>query len=91
MKLSIKVIPSSSKNCLAGWLEKTLKIKVMAAPEKGKANKAVIQFLEEKLGLSKGSIIIQSGHKTPKKILEISPILACYFRQVKIIYLDYFY
>ena len=47
MKLNIKVIPSSSKDCIAGWLDDTLKVKVKAPAEKGKDNKAVIKILEK--------------------------------------------
>lgn len=72
MKLSIKVIPSSSKDCIAGWLEDTLKVKVKAPPEKGKANKAVIKVLEKHLDLPKGSITINSGQTSCNKIIEIS-------------------
>jgi uncharacterized protein (TIGR00251 family) len=74
MKLQIKVIPSSSKDCIAGWLEDTLRIKVQAPPEKGKANKAVIKTLERTLGLAKGSINITSGTTSTSKIIEISGI-----------------
>ena len=72
MKLQIKVIPSSSRDCVAGWLEDTLKIKVKAPPEKGRANKAVIKVLEKSLKLAKGSITIDSGFTSSKKIVEIS-------------------
>ena len=74
MKLHIKVIPSSSKDCIAGWLENTLKIKVKAPPEKGKANKAFIKVLEKSLGLKKGSVIIASGSASCKKTVEITNI-----------------
>lgn len=71
MKLQIKVIPSSSKDCIAGWLEDTLKVKVKAPPEKGRANKAIIKVLEKKLDLPKGSINITSGNTSRKKVIEI--------------------
>lgn len=74
MKLQIKVIPSSSKDCIAGWMEDTLKIKVKAPPEKGRANKAVIKLLEKSLKLTKGSVAIQSGLTSSKKIVEITDI-----------------
>jgi uncharacterized protein (TIGR00251 family) len=74
MKLQIKVIPSSSKDCIAGWLEDTLRIKVQAPPEKGKANKAVIKTLEKTLGLAKGSINITSGTTSTLKVIEINGI-----------------
>jgi len=72
VKLKIKVIPSSSKDCIAGWLDDTLKIKVKAPPEKGKANKAVIKVLEKSLALPKGSVNIASGSTSCHKAIEIN-------------------
>lgn len=72
MKLQIKVIPSSSKDCIAGWLKDTLKVKVKAPPEKGKANKSVIKTLEKALEVPKGSIEITSGTTSSTKIIEIN-------------------
>ena len=72
MKLSIKVIPSSSKDCIAGWLGDTLKIKVKAPPEKGKANQSVINVLEKHLNLPKDCIEISRGVTSSKKIIEIT-------------------
>ncbi len=72
MKLPIKVIPSSSQDCIAGWLEETLKVKVKAPPEKGKANKAVIKVLEKCLDLPKGSVKISSGETSTRKIISIN-------------------
>ena len=74
MKLRIKVIPSSSKDSIAGWLEYSLKIKVKAPPEKGKANKAVIKVLGKSLSLPKGSVNIESGLTSCKKIIEINAV-----------------
>ena len=71
MKLHIKVIPSSSKDCIAGWLEDTLKVKVKAPAEKGKANKAIIKVLEKTLNLPKGSIHVTSGITSSRKVIEI--------------------
>lgn len=72
VKLQIKVLPSSSQDCVAGWLKDTLKIKVKAPPEKGKANKAIIKVLEKTLGIPKGSIKISSGSTSSRKIIEIT-------------------
>ena len=50
--IRVKVIPKSSKTELAGYLpDGTWKIKVAAAPEKGKANRALVEFLAEHLGV----------------------------------------
>jgi uncharacterized protein (TIGR00251 family) len=72
MKLQVKVIPSSSKDSVAGWLDDSLKIKVKAPPEKGKANKAVIKTLEKILDVPKGSVEIISGTTSTRKIIEIN-------------------
>ena len=72
MKLQIKVIPSSSKDCIVGWLEDTLKIKVKTPPDKGKANKAVIKVLEKTLSLPKGSVNIDSGLTSCLKTININ-------------------
>ena len=72
MKLQIKVIPSSSKDCIVGWLEYTLKIKVKAPADKGKANKAVIKVLEKSLSLPRGSVIIESGLTSYLKTINVN-------------------
>jgi uncharacterized protein (TIGR00251 family) len=74
MKLQIKVTPSSSKDCIVGWLENRLKIKVKAPADRGKANKAVIKLLEGSLELAKGSVSITNGTTSGNKIIEIDAI-----------------
>ncbi len=72
--LDIKVVPGASKTQLAGSLGDKLKIRVSAAPEKGKANEALIKFLANKLGLKKNCIKIISGLSSEFKQLEITGI-----------------
>jgi len=50
-RLNVKVVPGSSRNRIVGWLGDALKIKVMAPPEKGRANEAVVELLSMKLGI----------------------------------------
>jgi uncharacterized protein len=70
-KLSIKVVPGSSRSGIAGWLGDTLKVRVTAAPERGKANLAVETLLSEALGLSAGATRIISGGSSPRKVVEV--------------------
>ena len=74
MKLPVKVIPSSSRDCVAGWLEDTLKVKVRAPAEKGRANKSVRLLIAGKLGLSVDKVTILSGETSSRKIVEISSL-----------------
>ena len=67
-RLELKIVPSSSRDEVCGWLGDALKIKVAAPPEKGKANKAVLKLLAKQLGIAASDIEVQSGassaHKT---------------------------
>lgn len=69
--ISIKVVPSSSRNKICGWHDKRLKIKVQAPPEDGKANKAVLNLISTTLGFKKSDIRIVSGDTSPHKLVEV--------------------
>ncbi|MAT92485.1 MAG: hypothetical protein CME59_07780 [Halioglobus sp.] len=73
-RLETKVVPGASRSEIVGWLGNSLKIRVAAAPEKGKANKAVIKLLSNRLGLNEDRISIVHGASSQRKVLEISGI-----------------
>ena len=70
--LKIKVVPGSSRNHIAGWLGESLKIRVTANPEKGKANDAVVTLLADTLKIPKQDVTLSSGASSPRKIFKIS-------------------
>jgi nitroreductase len=45
-----------------GWLGDSLKVRVKAPPEKGRANEAVVALLAERLRIDASSIVVVSGH-----------------------------
>jgi len=71
---SVKVVPRSSKTVIAGVLGGMLKVKLAAAPEKGKANQALIEFLADALGVKKNTVKITSGLTSPVKTIEITGV-----------------
>jgi len=71
MKLSIKVAPGSSRDGITGWLGETLKIRVKAPAERGRANRAIEQLLAEALGAPKSSVQIIGGETMTRKTVEI--------------------
>ena len=73
-RLEAKIVPGSSRTEVVGWLGDSLKIKVAAPPEKGKANQAVIKLLARKLALDEESITIVSGSVSQRKVIEIQGI-----------------
>jgi hypothetical protein len=60
--MTIKVVPGSSRTEIVGCQGKMLKVKIAAPPEKGKANKALTNFLAETFNLKKADVEIISGH-----------------------------
>jgi uncharacterized protein (TIGR00251 family) len=71
MRFHIKVVPKSSRNRVAGWMDDVLKVCVTAAPERGKANAAVLEVLAEALAVPKERIRVVTGRTSPQKIIEI--------------------
>jgi uncharacterized protein len=71
---TVKVVPRSSKTAIAGLLGGMLKVKLAAAPEKGKANESLVEFLAETLGVKRNVITITSGHTSPVKTLQIAGV-----------------
>jgi hypothetical protein len=71
-RLPVKVVPGSSRNCIAGWLGEALRVRVMAPPERGKANSAVERVIAEALSLPNDAVNIVKGTTSPRKIVEIA-------------------
>ncbi|MBL7697683.1 MAG: DUF167 domain-containing protein [Chitinophagaceae bacterium] len=74
-KMEVTVTPKASFNKIKAEITGNalhLKIYVTAAPEDGKANKAVIELLAKELGLAKSSILIIGGTHSRKKLIKIS-------------------
>lgn len=71
MRLAVKVAPKAARNALNGWMGDTLKISVTTAPEKGKANQAVIELLAEALRLPKSALAVVRGETSQQKLIEI--------------------
>jgi uncharacterized protein (TIGR00251 family) len=72
MKLSIKAVPGSARNGIAGWLGDVLKVRVNAPAEDGKANAAIVAVIAEQIGVSIDCVRIVAGGSSPRKIVEIT-------------------
>lgn len=71
--IRVKIIPKSAKNEIVETMEdETIKIRIKAVPEKGKANKELIKFLSKEYKLSKENITIVSGKTEQIKLLRIN-------------------
>ena len=59
--------PGSRRNALRGVEQGMLKVAVTQAPEKGKANRAIIETIAETLGLKRSQFELLQGETSRKK------------------------
>ena len=74
--IKVKVIPRSSRTEILGKENDIYRVKLTAPPVEGKANKAVIELLAEKLGVPKREIEIVSGKTGRLKTIRIRGLTA---------------
>jgi uncharacterized protein (TIGR00251 family) len=71
MRISVRVIPRSSRNVLE-WDEGSIRARLTAAPVDGAANAALIELLSKRLDLPRRNIEIVRGATGRQKIIEIA-------------------
>jgi uncharacterized protein (TIGR00251 family) len=69
--LAIRVTPNAGRNEITGWRDGVLQVKIAAPPDKGKANKELIDFLSQALGVKKYAISIIKGQTSRNKVIAI--------------------
>ncbi len=65
--LPVQAHAGARRNGILGERNGMLRVAVTAAPEKGKANQAIVAVLSEALGVAKSSIELASGATSAKK------------------------
>ena len=77
MRLVVRLTPRAAHNRVDGVNRgadgrAALQLRLAAAPVEGAANKALIDFLAERLGLRKADVTIRSGETARLKILHLA-------------------
>jgi len=72
--LPVKIVPGASRTRYLGEWQGRARIAVAAAPEKGKANAALTEFVADVLGISKRCVTVVTGATTPLKTLRIEGV-----------------
>lgn len=67
--LNVKVTPKASKDRVGEILNNALKIYTKEVAEDGKANKAVINILADRLDIKKSDISIEKGFTSQNKLI----------------------
>lgn len=72
--LRLKVKPKSRRNCIEGLRAGALLVQVTAAPDRGEANRAVVETLADWLDVVKSRIEIVSGHTSRDKTVRVGSL-----------------
>jgi len=67
----IKVVPRASRNEIAGTQAGALKVRITAPPVGGAANRALIKFLAEELGVRRSEVEILRGRTSRRKLIKV--------------------
>jgi len=86
IRLEIKAVPGASKTELAGIKDDRLRIRLAAAPEDGKANAELLNFLSKTLDCPKRDLRLLSGEKSRLKAValplecraKLEGVIACF-------------
>jgi uncharacterized protein (TIGR00251 family) len=70
-RLRLRVSAGAARTELAGRHGEAWKVRVTAAPEKGRANDAVIELLAARLGLARTQVALVGGHGSRDKLVEL--------------------
>lgn len=69
--LRLLVVPGASRTEVVGLHGDRLKLRVAAPPEKGAANKKVLELLAKTLGLPKKALRLTGGAQSREKVVAI--------------------
>ena len=70
--ITVRVSPKSQKGLVVGWMDDgALKVKVLAAPEGGRANIELLRVVAEELKIPVRHVTLESGSSSTTKVLKI--------------------
>jgi uncharacterized protein (TIGR00251 family) len=72
--VSVRVLPRSSNEGVAGIEGGVVRIRLNAPPVEGQANEALVRFLSKALGVPKSRIALVAGGKGRSKIVRVDGI-----------------
>ncbi len=70
--VSVRVVPRSSREGVAGCEGGVVRIRLNAPPVEGQANEALVRFLAKALGVPKGRITLVAGERGRSKIVRVA-------------------
>jgi uncharacterized protein (TIGR00251 family) len=75
-RFEVYVQPRASKTELAGRHDGLIKIRIAAPAVENAANRALTEFIAQRLGLAKHAVRVAAGAASRRKVLEIEQLTA---------------
>ena len=72
--LQVQVVPRASRSEVVGEHDGSLRVRIAAPPVEGAANKELIQILAKTFKVSRGAVVILSGHSGRLKQVSIEGV-----------------
>jgi uncharacterized protein (TIGR00251 family) len=76
VRLLVRVVPGARRTDVVGRHGDAWKVRVAAAPERGRANRALERLLATRLGLPLRDVSVVSGTLTRDKVVEVRGVSA---------------
>ena len=73
-RLRLRVSPGSGRAEIVGRHGDAWKVRVTAAPERGRANEAVLRLLADALAVPRTALTLVSGHAAREKTVELTGV-----------------
>lgn len=70
-RLTLRVMPGAGRSEIVGRHGSAWKVRIGTAPERGRANAALLRLLSQQLRISRSEITIVSGHTGRDKVVEL--------------------
>jgi len=72
--VSVRVVPRSSKEGVAGFEGGVVRIRLNAPPVEGKANEALVRFLAKAVGVPRNRITLVTGERGRSKVVRVAGV-----------------
>ena len=72
--LTLHIQPGAKKTEIAGEHGDALKIRLAAPPVDGKANAALLEFIADRLEVTKSAVTLKSGQTSRRKVVEVGGV-----------------
>ena len=73
-RVTLYIQPRASKTEIAGAHDGCIKLRVAAPPVDGAANKALLEFVADRLGIAKSRVRLVAGESSRRKVVEIDGV-----------------